>query len=130
MFKLKHWITVPLAALLSTGAFTAAAGPHHHGGGHYGGHFHPGFSFYLGAPLFPRPFYPSYPYYYPYSYYPPEIVTVPVQPPIYIERERSQAPTDPLPEGYWYYCSDPSGYYPYVKECRNGWRQVEPTPQN
>jgi hypothetical protein len=130
MLKLKHLITVPLAVLLSAATFNADAGPHHFGGGHFGGHFHPGFGFYLGGPVFPRPFYPGYPYYSPYSYYPPEIVTIPVQPPVYIERERSQPQNSPLPEGYWYYCNDPAGYYPYVKDCPTGWRQVEPTPQN
>lgn len=95
-------------------------------------HRHPGFSFYFGVPLYPRPY--SYPYYYPYSpyspyypYYPPEIVRVPVSPPVYIERAKPQ-PAQPLPPGYWYYCSDPEGYYPYVKECPSGWRQVDPVP--
>ncbi|MBI3420383.1 MAG: hypothetical protein HY053_09645 [Proteobacteria bacterium] len=26
--------------------------------------------------------------------------------------------------GYWYYCADPSGYYPYVDECYVPWRAV------
>jgi hypothetical protein len=30
--------------------------------------------------------------------------------------------------GLWYYCDDPAGYYPYVKECRTPWRAVDPTP--
>jgi hypothetical protein len=29
---------------------------------------------------------------------------------------------------YWYYCSNPAGYYPYVKSCRGPWRAVTPTP--
>jgi hypothetical protein len=24
----------------------------------------------------------------------------------------------------WYYCSDPSGYYPYVTQCNTGWQTV------
>lgn len=28
---------------------------------------------------------------------------------------------------YWYYCSDPAGYYPYVSECWDDW-QVIPAP--
>ncbi|OQW74639.1 MAG: hypothetical protein BVN35_09760 [Proteobacteria bacterium ST_bin11] len=131
MLKLKKWITAPLIALLSACALSANADPfHHHGGRHFGGYYRPGFSFYFGAPLYPRPFYPAYPYYQPYPYYPREIVTIPVQPPVYIERERSQPQNNPLAEGYWYYCNDPAGYYPYVKECVNGWQPVEPTPQN
>lgn len=27
-------------------------------------------------------------------------------------------------QGYWYYCADPSGYYPYVNECYVPWRAV------
>jgi hypothetical protein len=29
---------------------------------------------------------------------------------------------------YWYYCSNPAGYYPYVQSCRGPWRAVSPTP--
>jgi len=100
-------------------------------GGHFSGHphshsySHPSFGFYLGLPLYPRPYYPYYPNYYPY--YPPQIVPVPVNPPVYIERSAPQ-PARQLPAGYWYYCSSPEGYYPYVKECPSGWRQVDPIP--
>ena len=33
---------------------------------------------------------------------------------------------------YWYFCQDPQGYYPYVKNCPGGWMQVVPqmTPPN
>ena len=89
----------------------------HSRGGHYISHYHshPSFGFYLGLPFYPRP------------YYPPEIVRVPVNPPVYIERGTPQS-TQPLPSGYWYYCNNPEGYYPYVKECPSGWRQVDPIP--
>ena len=30
---------------------------------------------------------------------------------------------------YWHYCRSAEGYYPYVKECPDGWEQVAPTPQ-
>ena len=102
----------------------------HSRGGHYISHYHshPSFGFYLGLPFYPRPYYPYYPYYYPYyPYYPPEIVRVPANPPVYIERGTPQS-TQPLPSGYWYYCNNPEGYYPYVKECPSGWRQVDPIP--
>jgi hypothetical protein len=29
--------------------------------------------------------------------------------------------------GYWYYCTDPEGYHPYVKDCPQGWLQVVPS---
>ena len=27
---------------------------------------------------------------------------------------------------YWYYCTDPQGYYPYIKSCPGGWVTVIP----
>ena len=96
-------------------------------GGHFIGrnHSHPSFGFYLGLPFYPGPYYPYYPYYYPY--YPPGIMTVPSNPPAYIERGAPQS-AQPLQQGYWYYCTNPEGYYPYVQECPSGWRQVDPIP--
>lgn len=32
------------------------------------------------------------------------------------------------PTGYWYYCREPSGYSPYVRECGKAWLTV--VPQN
>jgi hypothetical protein len=66
-------------------------------------------------------------YYTPYYGYPSTIVTVPATPPVYIQQA---APIDQqYPAGYWYYCNNPQGYYPYIKQCPNGWQQVSPTPQ-
>ncbi len=58
---------------------------------------------------------PSYPY--PYYVAPP--VVVPEAPPVYVEPE---APA----QQYWYYCPNPPGYYPYIKECPPGWMTVVP----
>lgn len=107
------------------------ADPHHHRGEHYGSgyrgyHRGPSVGFYFGSPSYSRPYY-AYPYQPYYPYYPPTIVTVPVNPPVYIERSPPQ-PAQPLESGYWYYCNEPEGYYPYVQECPNGWRQVDPIP--
>lgn len=125
MQRLKATLILLLTALLfSSGVY---ADPFHRGrhfGGFYGHHRHPGFSFYFGVPLYSRPYF-SYPYYPYYPYYPP-VVTVPTEPPVYIERDPPQS--QQLPSGYWYYCSNPEGYYPYVKECPSGWRQVDPIP--
>jgi hypothetical protein len=30
------------------------------------------------------------------------------------------------PDHYWYYCTDPQGYYPYVQECRGAWHALPP----
>ncbi|HEY8101073.1 MAG TPA: YXWGXW repeat-containing protein [Burkholderiaceae bacterium] len=59
---------------------------------------------------------------------PPTVVQSPA--PVYIERsgERFSPQQDP---GFWYYCHNPDGYYPHVKECPSGWQKVEPkTPQH
>lgn len=31
-------------------------------------------------------------------------------------------------DGYWYWCDDPQGYYPYIQECNVDWIPVPPTP--
>jgi hypothetical protein len=71
-------------------------------------------------------------YHYPYS----PVIVAPAYPhyvfgtrssaPVYIEKgdEISGLATRPL--GYWYYCSDPQGYYPYIEECQTGWLTVLP----
>lgn len=30
----------------------------------------------------------------------------------------------PYASQYWYYCSDPAGYYPYVTQCNTTWQTV------
>jgi hypothetical protein len=62
----------------------------------------------------------GWPYYgYPYYYLSPPAVVQ--QPPVYVEpNQPSQEPQ------YWYYCQDPQGYYPYVRQCPNGWMKVVP----
>jgi len=59
----------------------------------------------------------AYPYGYPYGY-PPTVVAP--------STELSVAPPPPAS---WYYCENPTGYYPYVQQCPGGWRPVAPTPQ-
>ena len=46
------------------------------------------------------------------------------------EYEYGPPPQDygPPPEQYWYYCSNPDGYYPYVKSCNVEWQAVPATP--
>ena len=72
---------------------------------------------------------------YPYPYYP--IYSAPVivereQAPVYIEQGATpQASTPaPAPDQYWYYCEASQAYYPYVRECLNGWRKVAPQPSD
>jgi hypothetical protein len=66
-------------------------------------------------------------YYSPYYNYPSTIVTVPATPPVYIQQQAAPV-VQQNPSGYWYYCNNPQGYYPYIKQCPNGWQQVAPTP--
>ena len=76
----------------------------------------------------------GYPYAYPYGYpYPPGGAPAPAQPPEYMERapqpDEPAAAAQAAPQpGYWYWCTDPQGYYPTVRECPQGWLQVAPQP--
>jgi hypothetical protein len=63
-----------------------------------------------------HPYYPYYPY---YSYYPASATVVDPAPPTY-----AQPSTPSNGDSYWYYCQDPPGFYPYVKECPEGWMKV------
>ena len=33
------------------------------------------------------------------------------------------------PDYYWYYCTNPEGYYPYIQECLGTWHAVPPAPE-
>ena len=140
-------LVISLLGLLISNSLLAEGhgGGAHYGGGHYGGgNIHHGgggnrypsgwgygrggqyygrsnFDFYFGAPIYPY-FSNPYPY-----YYPPSVITVPipVTPPVYIQQPQS---AQQYPPGNWYYCTNPEGYYPYVKACPNGWQQVNPIP--
>ena len=114
------------------GGHFGGGGGHFGGGGHYGGGgwgygrgiYYGGLGLGLGYGL---GYYGGYPYYnYNYNY--PPVVTGPVAPPVYIQQSAPAPVVQQYPAGYWYHCSNPEGYYPYVKACPNGWQQVEPTP--
>ena len=71
-------------------------------------------------PSFYYPYYPYYPYYR-------------TEPPLVIQQRPEEEYVQPDPEAeeqqiFWYYCKDPQGYYPYVKECPSGWMKVVPSP--
>jgi hypothetical protein len=68
---------------------------------------------------------------------------VPTSPPQYIEQGQDgtlemdsggyvpQAPqqqAQPQQEAYWYHCTRPDGYYPYIKACPGGWQKVPAQP--
>ena len=60
----------------------------------------------------------------PATYYGPAVVGVPASPPVYVEQgaEASGAPV----AGYWYWCAEPHGYFPDVRDCPVGWQAVMP----
>ncbi len=87
----------------------------------HGGHGHFSTSVWIG-PVWGPGWGPAYPYYYPYYSTPP--VVVQQQPEEYVQQPAPQSEDT----GYWYYCQDPKGYYPYVKKCPNGWLRVVPSP--
>lgn len=102
-------------ALLLLIPWTSHAGHGHHGRTRV----YIGGSFWLGPPLFwgPGPWVPRY-YYGGPVYFP--LPPAYVQPPTgYIQRGQEDS-------GYWYYCDNPSGYYPYIKSCPGGWMKVVP----
>lgn len=60
---------------------------------------------------YPAPIYP-----YPDPYLPPPLVASP-------------PPVPGAPPHYWYYCPNPSGYYPYVPRCFGNWERVPASPR-
>lgn len=102
----------------------------------HGSHFNFGFN--LGYPGFYGGYggYGGYGFYDPFLYppvygFPPVIalppVVVPSAPPVYIQQQQAP-PVIQQTEHYWYYCRNPEGYYPYVKQCPDGWQRVDPRP--
>jgi hypothetical protein len=41
---------------------------------------------------------------------------------------QAPAPAATAAAGTWYYCDSAKAYYPYVQQCREGWRPVAATP--
>jgi hypothetical protein len=112
--------TVFLAILLCgiAGAAAAATRNHSHGGPH---RIHPRIGAFIAAPLL-LPRYAAAPLYDYYFTNPPLVMA----PPAYIQQ--GGLPSGEPGQGYWYYCADPQGYYPYVEQCPGGWQQVSPVP--
>ena len=92
------------------------------GGGYYNsGYYGRGYGYGYPYRYYNRPY-----YYYGRPYYYPPTVVVPSAPTVYIQQE-SATPAE-AQINYWYYCRKPDGYYPYVKQCPDGWLQVAPQP--
>ncbi|SFK96757.1 hypothetical protein SAMN05216302_102322 [Nitrosomonas aestuarii] len=133
------------------GHFRGGGGGSHFGGGrrhlggghgHFGhGHSHNRFNFgfnfggfygpgYYGSGFYSYPYRYGYrsPYYYPRAYAYPSPVIIPRTPPVYIQRETPVTASTQPQTNYWHYCRNPEGYYPYIKQCPEGWLQVAPQP--
>lgn len=107
MKGLKLVLTVLAVGMAAASSTAGWAHDRHHGRARIG--------VFIGAPLWP--------WYGPPYYYPPVITLPAPPPPVYIEQGSPSAGT-----AYWYYCSNPEGYYPYVKDCPGGWQKVLPQP--
>lgn len=115
---------------------------HHHGGGHH--HNYGGYGLGLGLGViggYGLGYYGNRALYYPPAYgyaprygYAPNygypVAAVPAAPPVYIQQQEvAQVPPQArAATNYWHYCRNPEGYYPYVKNCPDGWMQVAPQP--
>ncbi len=146
MMRTLKVVFVVFMVILCAGSLAYAAGDerggghsggYHQGGGQSGGH-HGGsrFDVVIGGPYWgwgPSWYYPYYYPYYPYYYYPysyPYYYSydqdVSVEPREYIERSQEEQPS--TPSGVWYYCPKSKAYYPYVRECPDGWQKVPAQP--
>jgi hypothetical protein len=103
-----------IALLCMTSGEILARPSHHHHGRHWHHRSYTSIGFVYG--MTPR-------YYYPYHAY---VAAIPIQSTTvnYIQRSADEISA---PQ-YWYYCTDPQGYYPYVRECRGSWKKVPPFP--
>jgi hypothetical protein len=92
------------------------AGWHGHGP-HWGGGFY--------GPVWPW-FYPGY-YGYAIPVFPDSFYSDSAAPVEFIQMSPTPTAVD-APANSWYYCDESQGYYPYVKSCAGGWKQVPATP--
>jgi len=97
--------------------------PAHHGGWH-----RPGWGWNVG-------FYGTWPWYYSPWYFGyavpvlPATLYVDTPPPVqYIEMNQPANPPIDVQPNLWYYCSNPQGYYPYVRNCSTSWQSVPAQP--
>lgn len=111
----RTFLAIVLSAL-GLGWIGPAAADGHHG--------------HVGVGLMINPFWG--PWYYPPAYYYPPYAPIVVEqpaPPIYIEQPVPAETSQPQ-AGYWHFCESAKGYYPYVRECPEGWLKVSPRPAN
>lgn len=111
---------------------------HYGHGGWHGGYWGPRVGIYYGGPgywagwpwgwgVWPGAWGPAYAYGYGTA---PIVVYDTAQPQQFIQQEPAPgAAAQVAPEAsYWFYCTQPAGYFPYVKECSQPWLKVVPQP--
>lgn len=134
----RMFLVIALLSIVASSSVWAHGHRHSHlsiGLGYYGPGYYGGYGY--GGYGFGRYGFGGYGYGYPSYYFPPAYaypptVIVPTTPPVYIEQQTQQPAQSAQPAqprtNYWYYCKDPDGYYPYVRNCPGGWLQVAPQP--
>lgn len=108
-----------VAATIGLPAAAEAHGGWHGGfhGGHHEWHRHGGI--FIGPAFgWPGPFDD------PFFQFPPAPIVV-QPPPVYIERGNDSGALASSGQ-FWYYCESAGAYYPYVKQCPEGWKTVLP----
>jgi len=92
-----------------------------YGGGYYGPRGYYPYWGIFGFPMFGWPYldWPYASYYGGWPYY-PAITADATLTPEYTEPEQQQQ------SQYRYYCTDPQGFYPYIRNCPGGWLTVVP----
>ena len=135
--KLINAVLLSMAFLVATAPDIAQARGGRSGHGGYRGGFGWGLGVgaFIAAPLIARSYYaPAYyappyygsPYAYPpnYAYAPTYVDPAYSQPPY---AQQYQAPVQQQTTA-WFFCPSSNSYYPYVRQCPEGWQQVSPTP--
>lgn len=101
-------------------------------GGWYGGYWGPRIGVYWGPGYWGgwpyAPAYGAYAWGYPYGFGSTTVVIGSTTPQTFVQQEAAPPATKspPAPTGYWYYCRQPAGYFPYVKDCSQDWLKVVP----
>ena len=100
--------------------YHASSNNHHYVGPGWHGYHH-GYGFYGYWPwYFPLAYGYGLPYYGTTFYADAPVVYVQMAP-----ADQSEAVQ---PSNSWYYCRNPEGYFPYVRECPSGWQTVPVQP--
>ena len=136
-------LAIVAAASLAAAPAWADRG-HGHGHGHGHGYFWGPFGFLMGSAILYSAIQPRTVYYAPGVAFVPYGSVTTVMQPYYVDQTYSSPPVVALPPApqdgsqvsalgmpgsqWWYFCKNPNGYYPYVRECQSGWEKVSPTP--